>query len=425
MPPSAGAPPHSLLPNDPLSRYAFGFAFISAAAGMVSIAVAHFCLGIALLLLVFSKTPLRVPPVVWPFAGFLAWTVLSAGVSGDAAAAFPQFKKFFVFAVLIVVFSLFRTIDQARRLSEGWFACAVAASLWSVVQFIQKWAAARAASADFLAFYTPDRITGFFSHWMTFAQALLLVFLLLVSYLLFSASGRRGGRGVWLGCAVACAAPLGLSWTRSVWIALVVSGGYLCWHWHRKLLLAIPVLLAVLFVAAPGAVRQRLESIIHPGPTEARPIMWRTGARMIEAHPWFGVGPEQVGPRFREFLPAGVETLPEAYYGHLHSIYIHYAAERGVPAVLFLLWFFAQLLWDHARALGLLARSGRSDRRFLLHGVVACTIGVMVVGCFDVTLGDSEVLGIYLAMVALGYRAVESVRLSAGPSRVPLGSASP
>lgn len=425
MLPSAGAPPHSLLPDDPLSRYAFGFAFISAAAGMVSIAASHFCLGIALLLLVFSKTPLRVPPVVWPFAGFLAWTVLSAAVSGDAAAAFPQFKKFFVFAVLIVIFSLFRTIDQARRLSEAWFACAVAASLWSVVQFLQKWGAARAASADFLAFYTPDRITGFFSHWMTFAQALLLVFLLLVSYLLFSDSGKRAGRGVWIGCAAACAVALGLSWTRSVWIALAVTGAYLCWRRHRKLLWAIPVLIAVVFVAAPGAVRQRLDSIIYPGQTEARPIMWRTGARMIAAYPWFGVGPEQVGPRFREFVPAGVDTLPDAYYGHLHSIYIHYAAERGVPAALFLLWFFARLLWDHAKALRLLARSGRGDdRRFLLHGVVACTIGVMVVGCFDVTLGDSEVLGIYLAMVALGYRAVESVRLSAGPSRVPSVTAS-
>jgi O-antigen ligase len=258
---------------------------------------------------------------------------------------------------------------------------------------------------------------------MTFAQALLLVFLLLVSYLLFSDSGKRGGRGVWIGCAAACAVVLSLSWTRSVWIALVVTGAYLCWHWHRKLLWAIPVLVAVVFVAAPGAVRQRLDSIFHPLPTEARPIMWRTGARMIDAYPWFGVGPEQVGPRFREFVPAGVGTLPDAYYGHLHSIYVHYAAERGLPAVLFLLWFFAQLLWDHAKALRLLARSGHSDQRFLLHGAVACTIAVMVVGCFDVTLGDSEVLGIYLAIVALGYRAVESVRLLAGPSRVPLGSA--
>lgn len=139
---------------------------------------------------------------------------------------------------------------------------------------------------------------------------------------------------------------------------------------------------------------------------------------MIEAHPWFGVGPEQVGPRFREFLPEGIETLPPAYYGHLHNIYVHYAAERGVPAVLFLLWFFAQLLWDHAKALRLLAPSGRSEHRFLLHGAVACTVGVMIVGCFDVTLGDSEVLGIYLAIVALGYRAIESVRLpvSQGPA---------
>ncbi len=416
MLPSAGAPPHFSPPNDQLSRYAFGFAFVSAAAGMVSIAVSHFCLGIALVLLVFSKTKLSAPPIVWPFAGFLMWTVLSAAASGDTAAALPQFKKFFVFAVLIVVFSLFRTMDQARRLSEAWFACAVVAALWSIIQFVQKWIAARTAETDFLTFYTPDRITGFYSHWMTFSQALLLVFLLLISYLLFSPGGRRGGSAVWWGCAVVCSVSLVLSMTRSVWIALVVTGSYLCWHWRRKLLLAIPVVIAGILVIAPGVVRQRLESIVDPD--QPRLVMWPTGVRMIEAHPWFGVGPEQVGPRFREFLPEGIETLPPAYYGHLHNIYVHYAAERGVPAVLFLLWFFAQLLWDHAKALRLLAPSGRSEHRFLLHGAVACTVGVMIVGCFDVTLGDSEVLGIYLAIVALGYRAIESVRLpvSQGPA---------
>jgi putative inorganic carbon (hco3(-)) transporter len=134
---------------------------------------------------------------------------------------------------------------------------------------------------------------------------------------------------------------------------------------------------------------------------------------MIEAHPWFGVGPERVGPLFRQFLPADVETLPDAYYGHLHSIYVHYAAERGLPAVLFLLWFFGQTLWDHTRALRRLPSSRRDDRRFLLHAVIAATVAVMVVGCTDVTLGDSEVLGIYLALVALGYRVVEIGRLQA------------
>jgi O-antigen ligase len=203
---------------------------------------------------------------------------------------------------------------------------------------------------------------------------------------------------------------LGLSFTRSVWIALLVTGAYLVWHWRRKLLLAVPVALAVAFVAAPGAVRQRLESMVNPSAGESRLIMWRTGARMIQAHPWFGVGPERVGPRFREFLPADVETLPDAYYAHLHNIYVHYAAERGIPAVLFLLWFFAQTLWDHARALRRLPSSGDDDRRFLLHAAFAATLAVMIVGCFDVTLGDSEVLAIYLALVALGYRAAETGR---------------
>lgn len=417
MPPSAGAQPNPALPNDPLSRYAFGFAFISSAAAMVSIAVSHTCLGIALALLLVSKTRVRAPRIVWPFAAFLAWTALSAVVSGDPAAALPQFKKFFVFAVLVVVFSLFRTVDQARRLAEAWFACAVAAALLSIVQFVEKWMAARDAGADFLTAYANDRITGFFGHWMTFSQALLLVFLLLGSYLLFSESGRRPGRGVWLGCGLVCSAALALSFTRSVWIALLVAGGYLVWHWRPKLLLAVPVALAVAFLAAPGAARQRLESIVSPSAGESRLIMWRTGARMIQAHPWFGVGPERVGPRFREFLPADVETLPDAYYKHLHNIYVHYAAERGLPAVLFLLWFFVQTLWDHVRALRRLPPSSRGDRRFLLHAVIAATVAVMVVGCFDVTLGDSEVLGIYLALVALGYRAVEIGREQATARR--------
>jgi O-antigen ligase len=164
---------------------------------------------------------------------------------------------------------------------------------------------------------------------------------------------------------------------------------------------------AVGLLVAPGAVRHRLQSIVHPGPNEPRVVMWRTGVRMIAARPRFGVGPQLVGSRFGEFVPEDIAELPEGYYGHLHNIYVHYAAERGLPAVAFLLWFFAKTLWDHIAALRRAPPSGRDDRRFLLHGAIAATLGVMVVGCFDVTLGDSEVLGIYLAVVALGYRAVE------------------
>ncbi len=74
---------------------------------------------------------------------------------------------------------------------------------------------------------------------------------------------------------------------------------------------------------------------------------------MIKAHPFVGVGPEQVGPQFLDYLPADVpRPIPiEWYYQHLHNIYFHFAAERGLPALAALLWFFGQATLDFFRAL--------------------------------------------------------------------------
>ena len=113
----------------------------------------------------------------------------------------------------------------------------------------------------------------------------------------------------------------------------------------------------------------------------------------------------RVGARFGEFVPEGTGELPDAYYEHLHNVFIHYAAERGIPAALMILWLLAKVLWDHGKALTRLP-PGRSDRRFILQATIAATIGVAIMSCFDLTLGDSEILAVYLAIAALGYRAV-------------------
>ena len=142
-----------------------------------------------------------------------------------------------------------------------------------------------------------------------------------------------------------------LTFTRSVWLALVVSLGYLIWHWNRKLLLAAPALLAVLVVITPEAAQRRIQSIADPGAKSARLIMWKTGWQMVQAHPWLGVGPMRVGARFGEFVPEGTGELPDAYYEHLHNVFIHYAAERGIPAALMILWLLAKVIRDHRKAL--------------------------------------------------------------------------
>ena len=239
---------------------------------------------------------------------------------------------------------------------------------------------------------------------MTFSEVGLLVFVVLASYLLFSEHGRRKTRVFWVGCGALIGISLLLSFTRGVWLALLVCAVYLIWNWKRKVLWALPVLIVVLAALSPGAARRRIASI-NPAANPARLLMWETGWNMIRAHPWLGVGPERVGPRFEDFMPPLEGERPDAYYDHLHNIYIHYAAERGVLAALALLWLLLRVLSDCRGALARAPRR-RDDDRFLLHAASAATLGVMVVGCFDLTLGDSEVLAVYLAIVALGYGAV-------------------
>lgn len=391
----------------PLTTYAHGFAFCSAAFVVFSIFVSHVCLVLATVLLLVSRTRIRMPPVVLPLAGFMGLTVLSLLASDDPAGGLPQIKKFFVFLTLAVIFSLFRGVDDGRRLAEAWFVLAAAAALVATVQFALKWFAARAAGVDFYESYVDRRITGFFSHWLTFGEVAMIILLLLTSYLLFSASARRVVRVAWAVCGLLLALSLALNFSRGVWLGLLAGGVYLLWQRSRKLVLAVPAVVLVAVLLAPGAASRRIASIADADANSARLIMWRTGWRMIEAHPLLGLGPMRVGAHFREYLPPDVVgELPPAYYEHLHNVYVHYAAERGIPAVLMLVWLLAKVLWDHWRALRHLPR-GPGDERFLLHGVVAATLGVIVVSFFDLTLGDSEILGVYLGVIAVGYKAVE------------------
>ena len=272
------------------------------------------------------------------------------------------------------------------------------------VQFVQKWMEAQRLGQDFLTLYTPFRITGFFSHWMTFSQAALLIFTMLLAYLLFSRSGRKG-RGLWLALAVAICIGLVLSFTRSVWLGMVVVALYFVIRRSPKLLWAAPVAILLLAAWSPDPLRRRIESIGDLGQNQVRVVMWRTGWRMIQDRPLFGVGPQRVGREFDRYQPADIVERPEGYYEHLHNVYIHYAAERGIFATLVVLWMFGLILWDFSKALRR-APPGASDRRFLLEGAFASTLAVMTVGCFDLTLGDSEVLAAFLGVVAVGYSAV-------------------
>jgi O-antigen ligase len=210
----------------------------------------------------------------------------------------------------------------------------------------------------------------------------------------------------WAGVAV-IAASIAIAWTRSVWLAVAAGGIYLVAAGKPKFLLVLPLAFVVAFLAAPSSIQERALSIWRPhenvDSNQHRFITLRTGLAMIRAHPLLGVGPQRVGREFTRYVPADIpRPLPAGYYEHLHSIYLQYAAERGLPAIVALLWLIGKALADFIRGVRRLRPDQRLERA-ILHGAVACIISLLIEGFFEYNLNDTEVLTMYLAVVASGY----------------------
>ena len=159
-------------------------------------------------------------------------------------------------------------------------------------------------------------------------------------------------------------ANLALTLTRAAWVsvavALVCIGCYFLiknlltyMPWKRSLLgvAFISVLFCVLIMntgfrqamigVVPRHIKARVQTMIaHPaGFMSERPQWWRASLQMIREHPFTGIG---LG-RFRyEYQQSGPD---EQYYTpyHAHNIYLHIAAEQGIPSLLVFLWMVAIL----------------------------------------------------------------------------------
>jgi len=374
------------------------------AAAAVSIAASQILLGAALACMLLGRARWRLPQG-WPLlAVFFLWTLAALALSDAPGAGWPQVRKFYAWLAVFAVQSMVSGLQHARWLAWGWLAGGAASALWGCGQFAAKYMAARQAGADFYVSYIGARITGFNSHWMTFSGQMMIALMAGGALALWALDrGRR--RGLAWACLAVMAAALVLAMTRGVWIGAFAGGLYLLWQWRRWAAAALPVAAAVMVLAGPAELRQRALSIVKPhGVTDSnlhRIYTWRTGVEMIRQHPWFGVGPERVGAHFREHIPADLPPEPPpGYYAHLHNIYLHWAAERGVPAALAAVLFFVwqmMLAWRRARTCA-------AERRWVHHGAVAVLLAVLATGLFEYNLGDSEVLAMTLGWTAMSDR---------------------
>jgi putative inorganic carbon (hco3(-)) transporter len=379
-------------------------AIAAAALVHISIAASQICLGLgaALLLIVYRKW--QFPRIWMPLAALCFWTILADALSVDPWLGRTQIRKFFVFLFIPLIYAVFlRHFSKVFYLMAAWTAAATASGIWALAQYFIKFRHATYQS------YVGERITGFESHWMTFGALQLSVLSLLLAQWFFSS--RKMPLWAYASVAVISAAIL-LNGTRSIWLAAALAVLYLVWCWRPRMILAAPVIAAAAFLVAPATTRQRMLSMVHPDPNidsnRHRVVTFWTGIEMIKAHPWFGLGPEEIARNFNAYVPAGTRRpLPIGYYGHLHNIYVQYAAERGIPGLLCVLWLIGLVLWDAVHGIVRL-RGAPSQELFVLHGTVAVVIGILAGGIFEYNLGDSEVLMMFNCVVALSYAAGKS-----------------
>ena len=397
-------------------RAAHWLAFGSAVAIIFSIAAFNILLAFALIALLLSGEPLRWPRIKLPLALFVLGTLISLAFSGHITDGLPQVWKFWVFLELLVVFSALRSAALLRWLFLTWAGFAAIDAMRGVVQFVHKVQQARAVHSADYTFYVGERITGFSSHWNTFSAQLMFSLIMLAAFLFFAPDFRKR-MWVWIGCAALMALAILLAETRAVWVALAVASVYLIWFWRRWLVLLVPVTIAIAFLVSPPVIRARFTSFLHPQGVDSnafRIVTWTTGVRMIEAHPLLGLGPEEPRIQFDRYMPPEMLPKPEGSYIHLHNMYLEYAAERGIPTTLVMLWLLFQVVYDFWRGLRALP-PGRHNSRFLLHGGIAVVLAALVEGLAEYNLGISGVLVMFLVVVAAGYLALEKDVLQPQP----------
>jgi putative inorganic carbon (hco3(-)) transporter len=392
-----------------MSRAAIWLTFGAAASIIFSIAAFNILMGLALAALLFSGEKLRLPRIKLPLAIFMALTLVAWFCSPDPwADGYPQIRKFWVFCILLLVYSVLRNLTTIRWLFLTWVGLASISAMRGFVQFAGKMKQAHQSGVDGYAYYVSERITGFSSHWNTFSAQEMFALVMLTAFLLFGV--RVPKRWVWILCGVLIAVVLYLGETRAVWIATALAGLYLVWFWKKWLIALVPIAGVVVFLVSPHVVQERFTSLIHAKGVDSNTfhlIAWHAGIEMIEKHPLLGLGPEGPKYHFQEYVPAGTwASRPPGFYQHLHNVYLQYGAERGIPTLLVFLWLLGQILVDFWRGLRSLP-PGRSDRRFLLQGGIAMVLAMMTEGIAEVNFGDSEPLTMFLIVVACGYLALE------------------
>jgi O-antigen ligase len=267
------------------------------------------------------------------------------------------------------------------------------------------------------------RASGFYGHYVTYAEALQLILALALG-LFVSLPLKRNWSGALLLITLAglCYA-LMLTVTRASWFGFLISCAVILFlGTSRRTIVAVGAL-AIPFILAGLFVLQQKRNVAFFDPTDGsttwRETVWREGFVLLVSKPrhlLVGVGMDSIKGHRQEWGLFDHGRLP---MGHMHSNLLQLALERGVPALILwlaLLALYARMLLRLNRELRVARRSedasnsGINHRNFTLGpwidrgivlGAVGGLAGFFASGIVHYNWGDSEVVMIFYFIMGL------------------------
>ena len=369
-----------------LERVAVALLLGFVASLQVSIALSQILLTALMLcwiaILVRDRTWPSAPRFFLPLAAYAAFTLAASAFSIDPVASFIDSRQLVLFALVPAVYDIARG-RRASTVVDVIVTIGAASAAFGIIQY-------GVLHYDNLG----QRPQGALTHYMTYSGVLMLVICAAVARLVFGSRDRMWPALVMPALVVA----LALTLSRNAWIGGCVAVGLLLVLKDFRLSALLPVILAALFVIAPGGIVNRLQSTFNAQDpaNQDRFAMLEIGARILRDHPLTGVGPNMVPRVYEQYRP---DYAVNASNPHLHNVPMQIAAERGLPALAVWTWFIIVLVVSLFRQF----RKGQ-DRVLAATGLAAVS-AMLVAGLFEYNFGDSEFLMLFLVLVTLPFAA--------------------
>jgi len=349
------------------------------------------------------------------FLIFLGVSLLSALLGIDPMHSLREIKNKDLYLIITVVLvALVRDREKQKRLLRFFMAAGVLTAVWGLIQYAVGVNQSDKSGGFF--FYLPPalvhwprpvldklslldgRAMGTRGHPLAYAECLLFNWAFALCFLL-SSRGREWLK--WLLYTALIGAALLVSQSRGPWIAagiIFVLALILSESRRKGLLLGVGVVFLMVFAAVP-TLRHRVMSISDPShhSNSERLHMWHAGWVLWNTHPLFGIGPGDV-----KQVSAGFQDAEERVWGtwgHLHSIYVNFLAERGLLGLFAFLIFVGALFREIGQAFR--TTSGDSWRSAVLLACLLGMVGFLVGGLTEASYNTAVVIMTFYFVVGI------------------------